>query len=138
MNITLIRDILSPDSTMGKLSAGELSMFTCEDTLRGNGNPLTVAEWKRPGITCIPYGTYKVIINFSNRFQKPLPLLLGVPGFTGVRIHGGNTPADSSGCILIGTGRANGQVINSRLAMNAFMPMLESALTQGDVWITIQ
>jgi hypothetical protein len=44
-------------------------------------------EIKKLHETCIPVGTYKVILNMSNRFQKIMPLLLDVPNFEGIRIH---------------------------------------------------
>lgn len=132
MNLTLTRDMFNPEYTMGKLTYGVTTIYTCEDTLRGDGNVATVDDWKRPGVTCIPYGTYKVIISFSQRFQKPLPLLLDVPGFSGVRIHSGNTPADTEGCILVGTGRSNGSITNSRVAFTALFEAMEAALANGE------
>jgi hypothetical protein len=50
----------------------------------------------------IPTGKHKVIVDHSNRFNRDLPLLLNVAGFTGVRIHRGNTTKDTLGCILPG------------------------------------
>jgi hypothetical protein len=47
-------------------------------------------------------GKYKVIVDRSNRFNRDLPLLIDVVGFTGVRIHRGNTAKDTQGCILPG------------------------------------
>ena len=49
----------------------------------------------------IPAGTYKVIITLSPRFQRPMPLLIGVKGRSGIRIHWGTKPAHSLGCVLI-------------------------------------
>ncbi|MCA6069764.1 MAG: DUF5675 family protein [Endomicrobium sp.] len=48
----------------------------------------------------IPTGKYKVIVNHSNRFNRDLPLLLNVAGFTGVRIHRVSTSKDTQDCIL--------------------------------------
>lgn len=77
----LTRDVKAPTFTLGKLEVGKYLYHTCEDAVR---------DVKIPGKTAIPAGEYKVIITFSNRFQKHLPLLLDVPNFTGVRIHAGN------------------------------------------------
>ena len=56
---------------------------TLEDVVRDAGV-------KIHGQTAIPKGTYELIVSFSNRFKKRLPLLLNVPNFEGIRIHGGN------------------------------------------------
>lgn len=78
----LTREVFSPEFTLGKLVINSLVLFTCEDTVRDGP--------KIPGATAIPAGKYKVVITFSNRFQRHLPLLLDVPGFSGIRIHSGN------------------------------------------------
>ena len=67
----------------------------------------TLEDEKRPdGIkikheTAIPVGLYKVVLTMSNRFRRVMPLLVGVPDFTGVRMHGGNDSKDTSGCPLV-------------------------------------
>ena len=50
----------------------------------------------------IPAGTYEVRNTYSPKFRKDLPLLIGVPGRDGIRIHTGNKPEHSLGCILVG------------------------------------
>ena len=49
----------------------------------------------------IPALTYRVDVTLSPRFQRPLPILLQVPGRTGIRFHRGSRPEHSKGCILV-------------------------------------
>ena len=94
MKLELIRDTRSKNATSGKLYIdGVFQCYTLEDTER---------LYKVKGVTAIPKGIYKVIINMSNRFKKLMPLLIDVPEFAGVRIHCGNTNEDTEGCILVG------------------------------------
>ena len=50
----------------------------------------------------IPIGEYGICVTLSPRFNRRLPLLLDVPGHSGIRIHAGNTVHDTLGCILVG------------------------------------
>ena len=93
---------------------------------------------KIPSITAIPRGRYEVIINFSNRFQKYMPLLLNVPCFEGIRIHSGNKAVDSEGCILVGSDFSGDSVINSRVTFTKFMTLLKSVEKKEKIWITIE
>lgn len=77
------------------------------------------------------------MVTKSPKFKKWLPLLLGVPGFDGVRIHSGNTPKDTQGCILVGQNRKKGMVLNSRIAMEEIMKILDSRKAGEPVFITI-
>ena len=53
----------------------------------------------------IPDGRYKVLISYSPRFRKDMPLIANVPGRSGIRIHGGTKPEHSKGCVLIASAR---------------------------------
>lgn len=113
MKLTLKRNFKGPDYTIGKLYIdGHYFCDTLEDTVR---------KVKIAGKTAIPAGTYKVKKTMSPRFQKILPEILNVPNFTGVRIHSGNTAADTDGCLLLGLNKAKGQVLYSKDAMAFFM-----------------
>lgn len=136
MNLLLQREIKTPQFTLGiLLGAGKKLAYTCEDVVRGHGDAATVADWKIPDVTAIPYGRYRVIVDFSQHFQKHLPHLLDVPGFSGVRFHGGNTAAASSGCILLGLSRTKDGVKNCAPAVDALMELI--AGSTGEVWLEI-
>ncbi|OXE34915.1 MAG: hypothetical protein CGW95_17050 [Phenylobacterium zucineum] len=112
--------------TIGELLVdGEHECWTLEDVMRPGGE-------KVPGETAIPDGTYKVIVNHSNRFGCDMPLLLEVPGFTGIRIHSGNLATQTEGCLLVGTGHTADSVTNSRLAFNTLFPKIRDAFRRGE------
>jgi hypothetical protein len=119
--------------TPGTLSLG--GTFLCY-TLEDADRQLETAgsEAKVPGETCIPRGEYRVVLTESRRFGQITPLLLEVPGFTGVRIHPGNTVEDTEGCLLVGTSRSGQEVRNSREAYEKLMKLLVVA---GEVGIPV-
>ena len=49
----------------------------------------------------IPAGTYPVKVTWSPKFKRMLPLVLNVPGRSGIRVHRGTKPEHSRGCILV-------------------------------------
>jgi hypothetical protein len=123
MILTIHRKVLTPTSSIGELFVdGAFFCYTLEDTVQEDGIKIN-------GDTAIPVGTYRVIIDFSNRFQKMMPHILDVPGFEGIRIHCGNTSADTEGCILLGQEKGANTVLFSRPAFNAFFPKLQAAGT---------
>lgn len=93
---------------------------------------------KIKGKTAIPPGRYRLILSMSNRFKKVMPELVNVPHFLGIRIHTGNTAADSDGCILVGTRRKEGYLAESRPAYARLMTRLQRAdELKEKVFITI-
>lgn len=139
MELELKRDeVQNSHCTFGRLYVdGVLECETLEDPVR-EIEYTPVVDWKVKGDTAIPRGRYRIIINHSQRFNKDMPLLLNVPGFEGIRIHSGNTAADTEGCILVGTSRSDTAVANSRVAYNELFQDLHDALSAGEqVWIDI-
>ena len=116
MKIVVVRDTFTENSTIGKmLIDGAFFCYTLEDTIR---------DTKIAGETAIPYGTYKVIVNMSNRFKRLMPLLLDVKGFEGVRIHNGNTKEHTHGCILVGATKSKDFIGDSKVTFNKLMAKL--------------
>jgi len=112
-------------TTMGVLQADDaqsrLYLFTLEDQVRPAGV-------KVYGETAIPAGRYPVMITRSSKFNKYLPLLVGVPMFDGVRIHSLNNRKQTMGCIGVGQTSADldgdlaeDVIQRSRAAMDALM-----------------
>jgi len=131
MNLTLIRTRGTKDFTHGKLRVN--NKFFC-DTIEDEERPSKI--W---GKTAIPVGRYEIILNMSNRFKVIMPLLLEVPNFAGIRIHSGNTALDTEGCILLGTFKSLGTIINSRIAYRALMKVLRAAIADKQkIWIEIK
>ena len=99
MTLELIRLQYLPDRTLGTLHILGNDQWHC-DTLE---LPATInRETNVPNLCCIPAGTYELKVTWSPAFKRWLPLLMAVPGRSGIRIHAGNTPRDTKGCILVG------------------------------------
>lgn len=135
MELKLLRKYCKQAYTIGHLYIdGKYFCDTLEDTVRD-----LVTERKVKGSTAIPAGRYKVVLNWSPRFGRPLPLLLDVPDFDGIRIHTGNTAEDTEGCILVGRNKLPGTVTESKATMAALMHLLTSANNKREeIWITIE
>lgn len=136
MNITVKRFEFGSTYTIGKMYIdGEYFCFTLEDKER-QVDGQEVSEWKIPGQTAIPTGTYSVTVDMSNRFKRLMPHIMNVPGFEGIRIHSGNTDADTEGCILLGQHwNGAGTILNSRIAFDLFFDKLQKA---GSATISIE
>lgn len=129
--------------TIGRLFINnEYFCDTLEDTDRGLSSTMQVNEIlakKVKAQTAIPTGKYDVILTFSPRFKRVLPLLLSVKGYEGVRVHAGNTNKDTEGCLLVGENKAKGQVINSRATLEKLMSiLLDSEKRKEKVTILIE
>ena len=133
MKLVLIRHARRADYTIGRLE-DENGKKIC-DTLEPIWRNYDGGEMKIPRKSAIPEGTYRVVVTKSRRFQKYLPLLVGVPGFEGVRIHAGNTSRDTEGCILVGQNIQVGKVLWSRITLEKLMKLIEN---EKEIYIIIK
>ena len=67
-------------------------------TITGAANALSTLENAE---YIIPCGKYELKMTWSPRFRKMMPLVDGVKGRSGIRIHTGSIPEHSKGCILM-------------------------------------
>lgn len=131
MEILIERKYKKPLYSIGLMYIdGKFFCNTLEDTDRNikQEHPETYITAKKVyGKTAIPLGTYDVVMDYSEKFKKKLPHILGVKGFDGVRIHAGNKPEDTLGCILLGKNDKVGWVSNSGTTCNKFYHLLNAA-----------
>lgn len=141
MKLLLKRIYFSPTYTIGKLFIdGKYFADTIEDVnrdLNKDGDLLDSGESKVYAQTCIPFGTYDVIVNRSPKMKRDLPRLLNVPHFEGILIHRGSSEKSSAGCIIIGENKVVGKVINSVKYEDALVAVLKHAQNSGEK-ITIE
>ena len=139
MKLTLKRTDFTADSTIGNLYINDKFFSYClEDRDRGLSQSMNIIEIKARkvfGLTAIPYGTYKVVLSMSNRFKRLMPEILNVKGFEGIRIHRGNTAADSSGCLIVGLKKSPNSVYESTAAETALMRLLQAE--KGEITLEI-
>ena len=142
MEIQVNRIARKDGYTIGRMSLnGVYFCDTLEDTDRGLNAAMSVDEILAKKIkaqTAIPTGKYDVILTFSPRFKRVLPLLLNVPGYQYIRVHNGKRPDSTEGCLLVGENKVKGQVINSRATLERLMSvLLECEKRKEKIIITI-
>ena len=142
MELELVRKHRTANTTIGELTIdGVFECFVLEDRDRGLNSSMTISELKAikvHGSTAIPEGRYEMVISFSNRFKKMLPLLQNVPAYEGIRIHPGNVAADTEGCLLPGRNKGTDTVTSSRIAFNALFNKIQKGMTREKVFITVK
>jgi len=142
MELQLKRETFTEQSTIGTLTIdGVFECFILEDRDRGLNDTLTleqILKVKVYGKTAIPYGRYEVDWTMSARFKKMMPILLNVIGWSGIRIHSGNSELDSLGCLLCGTRKKSNMITESTLATRNLYVKIENAKKQGQrIYINI-
>lgn len=129
-------------STLGFMTvAGERECLTLEDRVRLDdpATPDVDEGAKIYGETAIPAGRYRITITYSPKFKKMMLLVNNVPGYTGIRIHSGNTDHDTLGCILVGQHKLGDDYIQGgSQALPLLFAKIQKAIGDGkEVWITI-
>ena len=136
MKLELYRKYRKNGYTIGLLYAdGKFVCNTLEDTDRGLTSAMSerqIASIKVKGKTAIPTGVYSIIVTYSPRFKKQMPLLNNVKGFEGVRIHSGNTANDTEGCILCGKNTEVGKVTSSRIWTEKVYELINNAIRKRE------
>lgn len=136
MKIELVRIAFKSTYTIGKLYVdGTYFCDVLEDVDRGLDSSMSESEIlkkKVKGQTAIPTGHYVINITYSPKYKRMMPLLLDVKGFSGIRIHSGNTSKDTEGCLIVGKNKQVGKVLESRDTYKRLFKMM-----QGQKEITI-
>lgn len=131
VEINIDRDTETATSTTGTMEVGTQSLYTLELPWRANaatGNSATASR--------IPAGTY----NATVRADGPLGWRLELQGTaprTNIQIHVGNTPADTTGCILPGTSRGTDSVAGSNAARTLIQQEVNNAGPGATIQVTI-
>lgn len=136
MEIKLIRKYYQAKYTIGRLYVNNRFFSDCLEppslhlTERSALRIILIAKYK--GYRAIPTGRYRILITRSRRFGRWLPLLMNVKGFEGIRIHAGNKPEDTRGCILLGFNRRKGYVLDSTRCVLTLVKMMTEAIAKGE------
>ena len=153
MKLLLERKYKKDTYTIGKLYVnGKLFSDTLEDKDRNLSSTMSESYIKLKkvyGKTAIPTGEYTVKMTYAPKFANrawgrkykgKVIQIMNVRGFEGVRIHPGNTPEESLGCIFPGRNLEKGKVLQStsyyyKLLDNYIIPALNR---KEDVSIVIR
>jgi len=126
-SMKLIRKIYTNKSTLGILSIDNFECWILEPPERRNGSD----------IVCIPSGTYKVIMRWSEKNKMEVPGIEGVPNRTDIEIHPGNYPKDTQGCLLPGKTHQVDFVSDSKETCSVLFPLIKEAIKDGELFINI-
>lgn len=134
MNIVVDRKWKSNTYTIGIMYINGVRFSeTLEDKDRGlksSMSEMEISSKKVYGQTAIPAGTYIIKMTYSSKFADRLwarkynnkvPEISDVKGFSGVRIHPGNTAEESLGCIFLGRNLEKGKVLQSTMYYYKFL-----------------
>lgn len=146
LELEILRKYYKPTYTIGKFSVDSKCLCdSIEDPIRDlndynhDGDYDDEGEGKIYGKTAIPCGRYRVLFTYSMKLKRSLPILQNVPGYSGIRIHGGKNADWSEGCPCVGENKLPGELINYKYWEKVISDMVRNAINSGKyVWITIK
>ena len=146
MELEVIRKWFKDSYTIGKFFIDkERFCDTLEDKVRElhdinhDGDFRDEGEGKIYGETAIPCWRYPVVVSYSPKLKRRLPLLLNVEGFEGIRIHAVTTAKGTEGCIGIGKNVKPGRLDNGPYYETVLVQRIDEAVKNGEeVHITIK
>lgn len=142
MRITIERQYKKETYTIGKMYIdGVYFCDVVEDKDRGIDDScpeFEITAIKVYGKTAIPTGVYDLEWTFSNKFKRFLPEIKNVKGFSGIRIHSGNTAEDSLGCPIVGENKIKGGVVNSRVTCERLFFIIKNTIKKEKIKIEIK
>lgn len=131
MKVEIVRDWSDKNQTTGTCNvyndSGRL-IFSALSLERGSRD-------NKRNVSCIPYGEYPLVLEWSNRFQSDLWEIKNVPNRSECKFHSANYWYQLNGCIALGLDlkdiNSDGyrDVTSSRLTMQRFHKAMGSSKT---------
>ena len=126
MQIELFRLEYEKKQTLGECAITEngKDIFLAKSLERADNN-------NQRNISCIPSGEYLCVLEYSNKFNRDLWEIKGVPNRSECKFHSANYWHDLNGCIALGTKYLDidndgfRDVLNSNNTMKKFHKVLE-------------
>lgn len=121
MKIEVFRYEFETSQTLGEcfITKDGQDIFKSKSLERADDN-------NKPMVSCIPSGTYKVVLEYSDKFNCNLWEIKGVENRSECKFHSANYWHDLNGCIALGSSFADidndgfRDVLNSRNTMTLF------------------
>lgn len=133
MKLMLVRDSFSLGSTAGVLFIDSLPFCNTLEPAISTGKKVKYGKG-----CCVAPGTYSIDFHYSPKFGKYMLTLCGVRGRSGILIHSGNTPNDTSGCILVGKRENISVLSNSRSTLDKVFDRCLDAIGKEPITIIIK
>ena len=129
MHIKSHRNVFTQNSTISNVTVND--DFVCY-FLEDEDKKLEDGGEKVFGRTAIPRGFYEIKMDYSPKYKKNMPHVLDVPQFEGIRIHPGNKPDDTEGCLIPGLSYKDDWVRDSKDAYEKLLSMMLNAWEAGE------